>query len=283
MKALACKISLVNCHILNIRLKVKQMEYKYAPNKNYEDFASGRVLYHMGGEPTFPVRLALEIYGRCLGYSEKKRDIFLYDCCCGGAYMLTVLGLLAGDSIAKIYASDIDEKSLNLAVDNLALLTKDGIIKRRAELEDLYRSFGKESHREALESIDRIEGMISGKIITKVFRRNALEKGKLSFTPDIVITDVPYGNLTAWNGGSNEDQSSFSINGESFHGDGSESNQKMGIEGVNLLMDALYEICSQDTIICICSDKKQKMQTDHYKRLEKQLVGKRKFEIYKKM
>jgi len=259
------------------------MEYKYAPNKNYEDFASGRVLYHMGGEPTFPVRLAFEIYGRCLSYSVKKANITLYDCCCGGAYMLTVLGLLAGDSISKIYASDIDEKSLNLAADNLALLTKEGIMKRRAELEALYRSYGKESHREALESIDRIEGMISGKIKTEVFRRDALEKGKLSFTPDIVIADVPYGNLTDWNGRSSDGCSGDSISGESLYGGDSESKQKMDIDAVNLLMDALYEICSQDTIICICSNKKQKIQTDRYKRLEKQLVGKRRFEIFKRL
>ena len=37
----------------------KLIEYKYVQNDNFEDFASGRVIYHMGGEPTFPVRLAL--------------------------------------------------------------------------------------------------------------------------------------------------------------------------------------------------------------------------------
>jgi hypothetical protein len=30
-------------------------------------------------------------------------------------------------------------------------------------------------------------------------------------------------------------------------------------------------------------DKKQKLQTEQYQRLEKQLVGKRKFEIYRKI
>lgn len=42
------------------------MEYKYTNNENYEDFASGRVLYHVGGEPTFPIRLTLELFERCL-------------------------------------------------------------------------------------------------------------------------------------------------------------------------------------------------------------------------
>jgi len=255
------------------------MEYKYAPNKNYEDFASGRVLYHMGGEPTFPVRLALEIYGRCLSYSVKKTDVTLYDCCCGGAYMLTVLGLLAGDSISKIYASDIDEKSLNLAADNLALLTKEGIMKRRAELEALYKSYGKESHREALESIDRIERMVSGDIRTDVFKRNALDKDRLSFTPDIILTDVPYGNLTDWSGRSSD---GYNV-GRCSSAGSSDANQMINIDGINLLMDALYEICGQDTIVCICSDKKQKIRPERYKRLEKQRGGKSKFEIFIKL
>jgi len=231
------------------------MEYKYAPNLNYEDFASGRVLYHMGGEATFPVRLALEIYERCLSYSAKKRDIIMYDCCCGGAYMLTVLGFLKGDTISEIYASDIEPKSLKLAADNLSLLTTEGLNKRRAELEALYSSYGKQSHKEAMESIERIEKLVTERIAVNVFKRNALEADKLDFIPDIVITDVPYGNLTDWNEGSG---------------------------GVNQLMEVLYELCGQDTIVCICSDKKQKIQTSKFTRLEKQQVGKRRFEIFKK-
>lgn len=110
------------------------MEYKYTQKNNFEDFASGRVIYHIGGEPTFPVRLILEIYERCLQYSKKKRNITLYDCCCGGAYMLTILGLLKSETISKIYGSDIDPKRIKLAEDNLGLLTKSGISKRRGEL-----------------------------------------------------------------------------------------------------------------------------------------------------
>ena len=53
------------------------MEYKYGKNDNYEDFSSGRVLYHVRGMTNFPVRLAQEIYGRCLRYSPKKKDICL--------------------------------------------------------------------------------------------------------------------------------------------------------------------------------------------------------------
>ena len=90
------------------------MEYKYTKNENYEDFASGRVLYHIGGKPTFPIRLALELYERCLSYSIKKTEISLYDCCCGGAYMLTILGLLKGNTLSKLYGSDINSESIIL-------------------------------------------------------------------------------------------------------------------------------------------------------------------------
>ncbi len=229
------------------------MEYKYTQNDNYEDFASGRVLYHMGGEPTFPVRLTLELYERCLQYSIKKTDITLYDCCCGGAYMLTILGLLKNSTIARLYGSDIDSKSIKLAEDNLGLLTESGLQRRKSELEALYNAYGKASHLDALQSVERIEKLLNSTITARVFLQNAFELCDLSFVPDIIITDVPYGNLVEWDAG----------NG-----------------GINQMMDSIAKICSRETILCVCMDKKQKIQTEIFKRLEKQMIGKRKFEIY---
>ncbi len=231
------------------------MEYRFAENDNYEDFASGRVLYHMGGEPTFPVRLTLELYERCRQYSAKKTELTLYDCCCGGAYMLTVLGLLKEDTLARLYGSDINEKSIKLAEDNLSLLTEEGMKKRRTQLETLYSQFGKESHRDALKSIDRIEKRLSDRLTASVFVRNALEAVPLPFIPDLIITDVPYGTMAEWNEGSG---------------------------GINRMMDAISNNCGEETILCVCMDKKQKIQTDKFQRLERQVVGKRKFEIYKR-
>lgn len=231
------------------------MEYKYAKNDNYEDFASGRVLYHVGGEPTFPVRLSLEIYERCLQYSIKKTEISLYDCCCGGAYMLTILGLLKNNTISMLYGSDINSDSIKLAKDNLGLLTKSGINRRRDELEALYQKYNKVAHLEALHSIDRIEERLAKEVKTSVFTQNAFDVFDLPFIPDIIITDVPYGNMVEWD---------------------------EGIGGINQMMNALSLVCGSETIICVCMDKKQKIQTDVYQRLERQLVGKRKFEIYKK-
>ena len=217
------------------------MEYKYTKNEKYKDFASGRVLYHVGGEPTFPVRLSLEIYERCLHYSNKKIDISLYDCCCGRGYMLTILGLLKSNSISTLYGSDINLESLKLAQDILGLLTKAVISRRRDELEALFQKYKKVSHTEALHSIDRMEQRLTEDIKTSVFKRNVFEVSDLPFIPDIIIADVPYGNMVEWD----------------------ESNG-----GINQMMNALSSVCGSETIICVCMDKKQKIQTDIYQRLE---------------
>ena len=40
------------------------MDYRFAPERDYADFAPGRALRGGKGRPNFPVRLALELYGR---------------------------------------------------------------------------------------------------------------------------------------------------------------------------------------------------------------------------
>ena len=49
------------------------MEYRFAPAGGYEDVASGRVLLHRSGQPPFPARLALELFGRARELAPKKR------------------------------------------------------------------------------------------------------------------------------------------------------------------------------------------------------------------
>lgn len=230
------------------------MEYKYAEDKNYEDFASGRVLYHINGVPNFPVRLINEIYGRCLEYSNKKKDICLYDCCCGGGYSLTVLGLLNQETISKIIASDIDYKMLEITSLNLSLLSKRGIKRRIDEIRSLYEQFNKISHRDAEQSAIRLLNLIQKEINVQSFQANALQNIEMDIKPDVIITDVPYGNLVDWKGGADE---------------------------INYLMESLATICSNETILAICMNKNQKISNKCFKRIEKQNVGKRKFEIFK--
>lgn len=230
------------------------MEYRYAKNCNYEDFASGRVLYNINRVPNFPVRLINEIYGRCLEYSYKKKDICLYDCCCGGGYSLTVLGLLNQNSISKIIASDIDYDMLEVAKLNLSLLSKEGISRRTGEVNSLYEQFNKESHMNAMESAKKLSNLIQIDIDTHIFQANAFEDIQMDIKPDIIITDVPYGNLVDWQGGEDE---------------------------ASLLLQSLMKVCNNETIIAVIMNKNQKISCETFKRLEKQNIGKRRFEIYK--
>lgn len=235
------------------------MEYKYGKNENYEDYASGRVIYSDQGITNFPVRLAIEIFGRCLSYLEKETEITVYDPCCGGAYLLTILGYHYHEVICKIVGSDIDEAALDTAARNLGLLTPQGLSKRKKELEQFYQQYQKQSHKEALESISRFETLPMGNTIqVDLFHQDCLKPIEHTICPDIIITDVPYGELVEWG--------------------------SQGENHINLMMDRLYEIASKDTILAVCSNKKQKIVNDNkWKRLEKQNVGKRKFELFQKL
>ncbi len=233
------------------------MEYRYSNNKNFEDFASGRVIYNYKGITNFPARLAQEIFRRCLEYSNKKSDICIYDCCCGGGYMLTILGFMNAGIISEITGSDINPDAVTKAKNNLELLHADGLNKRMEQIKELAGLYGKESHEEAIQSAIRLHKRIeSSNIITHVFTANAFESLTLNKTPDIIITDVPYGDIVSWEGADNGN--------------------------VDLLLDSLYQICNNETVIGICMDKSQKNTNEKFKRLEKQQVGKRRFEILKR-
>lgn len=229
------------------------MEYKYCNNGNFEDYASGRVLYSAEGVPNFPVRLINEIFGYALEYSSKKHDLCVYDPCCGGGYSLTVLGYWHQDVIAKLYGSDIDTKIMETAKKNLSLLGSDGLDRRYAELKSLYELYGKESHREAMVSLERLRSKLTANISWELFVADCT--GELPhISPDIIITDIPYGNLVDWNSHSE-----------------------------NPLKDMLQQLATishKDTVLAVSMDKKQSIEHPAWLRKKKQLIGKRKFEIY---
>lgn len=234
------------------------MEYKYGKNENYEDFASGRVIYSDQGITNFPVRLAIEIFGRCLSYIDKETGVTVYDPCCGGAYLLTILGFNYNNVIGKIIGSDINEVALQTADKNLGLLSAVGLSKRKKELEQLYQQYQKQSHKEAIESVTRFESLlVENEIQVELFRQDCIQPIKHTICPDIIITDVPYGELVEW--------------------------ENDGENHINLMLDRLYDLSSKNTILAVCSNKKQKIAGEKWKRLEKHNIGKRKFELFQKM
>lgn len=232
-----------------------QMEYLYCNNDNFEDFASGRVLYGGKGIPNFPVRLLLEIYGRAQSYLEDRRDISIYDPCCGGGYALTVLGFFHNRDIRKIYGSDIDESMVLYAKKNVALLTDEGMDRRQAEIRQLYDEYGKNSHLEALHSCDQLRNMLVQDMPAEIFRADST-RALPKVMPDIIFTDIPYGNLVRWDND----------------------------EGLSLdsMLEQLWLISHEKTILAVCMDKKQRIRYDRWKRLERQNIGKRRFEILKR-
>src|SRR5215211_5646025 len=140
---------------LSIIILTTHMQYKYETEpQDYSDLASGRVLYSVSGHPAFPVRLASEIFQRCIAQRETiyqtSTPCTLYDPCCGAAYHLSVLGYLHGKHIREIIASDIDDKAVDLARRNLGLLSVAGLDQRIHEITTMIEQYDKDSHRDAL-------------------------------------------------------------------------------------------------------------------------------------
>ena len=231
------------------------MEYKYCENDNFEDFASGRVIYGGTSVPNFPVRLGNEIFRRCLIYKKGKDNLTVYDPCCGGGYLLTVLSML-NPCITEIVGSDIDDSMLQIAERNFSLLSQDGLAKRKQELKELAQKYGKQSHLDALNSLGNLKTLCrSGDFSYRTFHADCTKPIQDSLHPDIIITDSPYGNLVSWEGAAESP--------------------------LNLMYRQLAKMSHEDTILAVIMDKKQKPEANGWLRLEKQQLGKRKFEIYR--
>src|SRR5688572_5377077 len=252
------------------------MPYKYAKTLlDYSDLASGRVFHSLPGHPAFPVRLASEIFQRCMVGREKiyknSDPCILYDPCCGTAYHLSILAYLHGEHIRAVIGSDIDEKAVAIAERNLELLTVAGLDQRLAEISQLFELYSKDSHKGALSSGHILKNRISTltqehPIITKVFEADATDSTTIlkNIKPnsvDIVFTDVPYGQHSHW---------------QSF-----DSNELLN--PVWSMLNALTSIISSESIVAIVSDKKQKVAHESFQRLEQFQIGKRRVVVLKRI
>ena len=204
----------------------------------------------------FPVRLLNEIFERARSYLEKKNELTVYDPCCGGGYSLTVLGFFHSDIIKHLYGSDIDDDMIFHAKKNVSLLQNKGLNERRNELESLYAAYGKLSHKEALESLARLEKQLVKPVISDIFSADCT-KTLPQLNPDIIITDIPYGNLVQWNG-----DATLSL---------------------DTMLEQLIKISEQKMILALCMDKKEKFNAGSWILLEKHNIGKTKFIILTNM
>ena len=251
------------------------MPYRFAlEHHDYSDYSGGRVFYSLPGQPAFPVRLASEIFQRCLAIRQDgglAAPCAVYDPCCGGAYHLAALAYLHWQVIAKIVASDIDAAALGLARRNLSLLTLAGLDQRAAEITAYIDLYGKPSHVAALQSAARLKQALVKQIEqhpleTRLFLADALDGGALrqglaGQTIDIVLTDIPYGQKTSWTLLEGEDEDSHSP--------------------VWRMLEALLGVLSLHSLVAVASDKQQKISHTRYQRLEKFQLGKRQVIILK--
>ncbi len=251
------------------------MQYKYEKELvDYSDLASGRVFYSSHGYPAFPVRLASEIFQRCMASREtiygNATPCTLYDPCCGAAYHLSILGYLHGRHIQEIIGSDIDEKAAALAKANLGLLSIAGLDQRIGEITKMIEQYNKDSHKDALKSAQLLKNKITSlnqehPLVTRVFQASATDSETImenvkAKSVDIVFTDVPYGQHSQWQGLNSKEELS---------------------NPTWLILDALLGILSPSSILAIVSDKQQKVSHEHYQRLEKFRIGKRQVVILK--
>jgi 23S rRNA (guanine2535-N1)-methyltransferase len=248
------------------------MPYQFARERlNYAAFASGQVLHSLPGRPAFPARLASEIYQRSVALlpASAGPPYVLYDPCCGGAQFLTTLAYLHGETIAALIGSDIDPDAVRLAARNLALVTLPGLDMRSTALAALAAQYGKPAHREALahtvELRERLVELTQQRTITAgVFQADALNTtsvhaGLAGATVDLVITDVPYGQQTAW-----------TTLGEAL---------TPAQPPVWRLLEALRPVLAAHTVVAIATDKTQRVQHDAYRRRAQWQIGKRRVTI----
>ena len=247
------------------------MEYKYAKERrDYSDLASGRVFHSLPGHPAFPVRLASEIFQRCMAhreafYNDSTRCV-LYDPCCGAAYHLSVVAYLHREYIQEVISSDVDEHAVALAKRNLELINVAGLENRIIEISDLFERYGKASHQDALKSAQLLRSHSLAlaqqyPVKTRVFRANATKDKEIlnnfsAKSVDIVFTDVPYGLHSDWSGAE-------------------------GIDPIPAMLEVLRNVLTSASIVAIASDKQQKVSHERYQRIERFQIGKRRVVILK--
>lgn len=251
------------------------MPYRFATDRSDDSaLASGHILRSAPGRTGFPARLATELFQRGvvrLTDAGVQPPFVVYDPCCGAGQLLTTVGLLHRDVIQELIGSDIDDAAVALARRNLALLSPDGLECRIAELTDLHDRFGKPSHAAALDDAERwLELMTragSDGIVTDAFVVDATQPGSLTGriteqTVDLVITDVPYGNWSAWLG-------------EPASGD-----DEATIEPpLDRLLETVRPVLAPGALVTLVSGKDQRASHPAYRRVERWQLGRRRIEM----
>lgn len=232
------------------------MKYKFETiKKDYSDFSSGRVLYNAANTTAFPVRLASEVIQRAFHILEKdgaSGPYKIYDPCCGGGFLLTTIGFLYHNLISELIATDYDVEVLEIAKKNLSLLSEEGLDRRMKEIKGYIEVFRKDSHIQALKSVNQLKTLIGeANINIHCAQRDITDMSSFSIKEvNIIITDVPYGINVEWN---------------------SDSNNPMQ----NLFENSYKALDKNHSLMVVIADKKSKLEHKLFKRVEYFKLGKR--------
>jgi tRNA G10 N-methylase Trm11 len=179
------------------------------------------------------------------------------------------LAYLHREHIQEVIGSDIDEKAIALAGQNLGLLGTAGLDKRISEISNMFKLYKKDSHKDALASGYILKNRISAfaqerPLITKVFQASATDSKAMikhvkAKSVDIVFTDIPYGQHSHWQ----------SLNSNEL------------VDPLWSMLNALIEVLSTSSIVAIVSDKQQKVSHKDFQRVEQFQIGKRRVVILK--
>ncbi len=182
------------------------MSYRYATERtDHSALASGQVLRSAPGYPGFPVRLASELLQRAMVHVEGDR-VRLWDPCCGSGYLVAVLGLLHRDRLTHVRATDVDEDAVGIAARNLELLTAAGLAEREQELRRSARDFGRVAFVERARAARDLAAGLAAMGGDLPHESGVADVFGLTepVDADLVVTDVPYGEMTRWEGAAPE-------------------------------------------------------------------------------
>ena len=229
------------------------MEYRYSPAGNYEEYASGRVLCGGRGIPNFPVRLINEIFGRAISLMKDKERVRVYDPCCGSGFSLAVLGIARQAEIVRLLGSDVDERCVEAAGKNVALITRQGLTANRDRLLGK-EGLTEERRAELTASTERLLSFLgSDPPETAVFRHDILSgPPALPEAADYIFADLPYGNLTDWS-----------------------SDREMPADAVAAFLTSVFAVLSRDGIVCVCGQKDLRIPAGPWRKVEKLRLGHR--------
>lgn len=233
------------------------MAYRYAlARESYADL-SGGVLHSAPGFPAFPVRLASEMFQRALEFAPGS-SAQVWDPCCGSGYLLTALALLHRLDITGVLGTDLDPAALTLARKNLGLLSEHGMDARADELRARAERLDKPAYLDAAAAARRLARGLSqrgGALPYGVAQADVFNPGQLRHVldgrrPNLVITDVPYGEQTSWVG----------------------PNGAAGIDG---MLRALAEVLDDDAVIAVATRGRKPRLAETHRRLASFRIGTR--------